>query len=101
MKQPLFERHSIATLAQRFKGLTCRNTIERWLTEGELTAEVSPRPNQTRGEKFWLFRRDYLDGVTSNLERKNEEKIRRQMGNDAGAKIIRETARQQATEVLR
>ena len=100
-----FERHSIATLAQRFKGLICRNTIESWLTSGRLFFEVGPRPQghpqEKRGERFWLFKTEYLDGLTQELESQHDERVRRQLGNSAGARIIRETARRQALEAIK
>jgi hypothetical protein len=105
MKKPIFERHSIATLSQRLKGLISRNTVEAWLESGQLEAEINPwprnpNPGRKAGERYWLFRSDYLDGVEADLERKHEERVRRQLGNSAGAKIIRETARRHAMEIL-
>ena len=105
MRKPLFERHSITTLSQRLKGLVSRNTIESWLNSGQLKAEMNPwptnpHPAQKLGERFWLFRCDYLDGVESELNKKHQERVRRMAGNDAGAKLIRETARKQAVEAV-
>lgn len=105
MKKINLERHSIATLAQRFQGLVCRNTIESWLTSGRLKFEMGPRPashpQQRRGERFWLFKTDYLDGLITSLEAQHNERVRRQLGSSAGAKIIRETARREALEAIR
>jgi len=104
--KPTFERHSIATLSQRLKGLVSRNTVEAWLESGQLKAEMNPWPRnhyagRKTGDRYWLFRCDYLDRVEVDLERKHEERVRRQLGNSAGAKIIRDTARRQAMEILK
>jgi len=104
--KPTFERHSIATLSQRLKGLVSRNTVEAWLESGQLKAEMNPWPRNRHagrktGDRYWLFRSDYLDRVEVDLERKHEERVRRQVGNSAGAKIIRDTARRQAMAILK
>lgn len=108
MKKSNLERHSIATLAQRFQGLICRNTVESWLTSGRLKFEMGPRPEipgqpkkRGQGERFWLFQTDYLDGLIASLEAQHNERVRRQLGSSAGARIIRETARREALEAIR
>lgn len=99
-----FERHSIATLAQRFRGLISRNTVESWLIEGRLKFEAGPspviKPNQRKGERFWLFKTDCLDQLTLQLEARHDERVRRQLGNDAGARAIRDSARREALGII-
>ena len=99
------ERHSIATLALRFRGLLSRNTVEVWLKTGVLKFEVGPResklPQKKRGTDFWLFKTSYLDSVNQNLEVRHQLRVQRQLGNSAGARAIRESARHQAMEILK
>lgn len=104
MKKLNIERHSIATLAQRFRGLISRNTVESWLIEGRLKFEAGPspviNPKQKKGERFWLFKTDYLDQLTLQLEARHDERVRRQLGNDAGARAIRDSARREALGII-
>jgi hypothetical protein len=67
------------------------------LDDGRLKPEMGP----TARDATYLFRREFLDRLTLELEKAQQERARRQVGNEAGARIIREAARREALETLK
>lgn len=90
-----YEKHSIRTLAMRFKGLVSRNTIVRWVREGKLRPEItdkSPAP--------YLFRRDVLDAVTKVLETAHERRVKKLTTSEAQFRKIRDQVRVDCLQTL-
>lgn len=95
MKHQL-EKHSVNTLAHRFKGLASRNTITAWLKQGKLKPEM-----QDATAAPFLFTRKHLDAVADLLSRAHDERVERLTANPRDFKHIRDTARQNALTILR
>lgn len=93
MKSSL-ETHSISTLAARFRGLVCRNTLKSWLDRGRML------PVMLGKNGHYLFRTDYLDEVAKILERCHERRVSYFYRNKEQAAKIRETARRNAEAIL-
>jgi len=89
-----FENHSVSTLAKRFRGLVCRNTLTAWLQNGKLV------PVMTGRNGTFLFRIDYLDSVTRLLERSHQQRVERLIRKKDAATRIREEARKKAEAVM-
>lgn len=84
MKQHTFEKHSVRTLALRFKGLASRNTILRWVQEGKLKPELtdkSPAP--------YLFKRSVLDNAETLLDTIHTQRVERLLKNKEEAERVR------------
>ena len=95
MKHQL-EKHSVNTLAHRFKGLASRNTITAWLKQGKLKPEM-----QDATAAPFLFTRKHLDAVADLLSRAHDERVERLTANPRDFKHIRDTARQNALTIIR
>lgn len=93
MKSSL-ETHSISTLAARFRGLVCRNTLKSWLDRGRML------PVMLGKNGHYLFRTDYLDEVAKILERCHERRVAYFYRNKEQAAKIRENARRNAEAIL-
>ena len=95
MSSHYFEKHSVRTLAMRFKGLASRNTIVRWLREKKLWAEhtdKSPAP--------YLFKRSHLDDITRILQDAHERRIRRLTKTESEFQAIRDKVRADCVQTL-
>ncbi len=95
MTSTCFEKHSVRTLALRFKGLASRNTILRWVQEGKLTPELvdkSPAP--------YLFRRSVLDNTERLLDVIHTQRVERLITNKERAKAVRLQVRTNCLDTL-
>ena len=93
-----FETHTLATLAERFRGLVSRNTISAWLEGGRIKPEME---KQERGRMSYLFKTTILDSLLAVLERDHDQRVRRQTESELSFKQIRDRARKDALGILR
>jgi hypothetical protein len=88
MSSHYFEKHSIRTLAMRFKGLASRNTIVRWIRENKL------RPDMTdKTPAPYLFKRSVLDDAEKLLQEAHERRIKRLTKGETEFRRIRDKVR--------
>jgi hypothetical protein len=93
-----FETHTLATLAERFRGLISRNTISAWLDQGRFKPEMA---KQERGRIRYLFKTQALDSLLSLLEQEHDQRVRRQTESEKAFKEIRDKARLEALGIIR
>ena len=91
-----YEKHSVNTLAHRFKGLASRNTIQRWLTEKKLHPEMVDKSAAP-----YLFVRKHLDDVAEVLDRAHCARVARATNSAQQFAHVRDTTRRNALLILR
>ena len=91
-----YEKHSVNTLAHRFKGLASRNTIQKWLADKKIRPEMVDKSAAP-----YLFTRKHLDDVAEVLTRAHDERVGRLTTNALEFKQVRETTRRNALAILR
>jgi len=90
------EKHSLNTLAHRFKGLASRNTIEKWLKDKKILPAMTDKSAAP-----YLFERKHLDDIAQVLGRAHDERVERLTTNALEFKHVRETTRRNALAILR
>lgn len=88
MSSHYFEKHSIRTLAMRFKGLASRNTIVRWIRENKLRPEMTDKTPAP-----YLFKRSVLDDVGRVLQEAHDRRVRKWAKNENEFRAIRNKVR--------
>jgi len=95
MVKNTFEKHSVRTLALRFKGLASRNTIVRWIKEGKLRPELTDKTPAP-----YLFVRSVLDNAETLLDTIHTQRVERLIKNKAEAQRVRLQVRANCVQTL-
>lgn len=95
MSTHTFEKHSVRTLAMRFKGLASRNTIVRWLREGKIRPEMTDKTPAP-----YLFEREVLDAVGKVLETYHDKRVRKMVKNEEKFREVRDRVRRDCIQTL-
>lgn len=90
-----FEKHSVRTLAMRFKGLASRNTIVRWLREGKIRPEMTDKTPAP-----YLFKREVLDAMGQVLETYHEKRVQKMIKGEKNCREVRDKVRRDCLETL-
>ena len=91
-----YEKHSVNTLAHRFKGLASRNTIQKWLSEKKIKPEMVDKSAAP-----YLFTRKHLDDVSEVLDRAHSARVARGTNSAQQFAHVRDTTRRNALLILR
>jgi hypothetical protein len=95
MSSNYFEKHSIRTLAMRFKGLASRNTIVRWIRENKLRPEMTDKTPAP-----YLFKRSLLDDVGKLLQEAHERRVKRLTKGETEFRALRDKVRADCLQTL-
>ena len=90
-----FERHSIRTLAMRFRGLASRNTIIRWLNEKRIRYEM-----KDNSDGPYLFKRSHLDDIAQILQDSHDRRVRKWTKSDSEFRAVRDKVRKDCLQTL-
>ena len=91
-----YEKHSVNTLAHRFKGLASRNTIQKWLADKKIRPEMVDKSAAP-----YLFTRKHLDDVAEVLDRAHSARVARGTSSAQQFAHVRDTTRRNALLILR
>ena len=91
-----YEKHSVNTLAHRFKGLASRNTIQKWLADKKIRPEM-----KDESAAPYLFTRKHLDNVAEVLDRAHCARVARATDSAQQFAHVRDTTRRNALLILR
>jgi len=95
MSTHTFEKHSVRTLAMRFKGLASRNTIVRWLREGKIRPEMTDKTPAP-----YLFKREVLDAVGEVLETYHDKRVQKMIKGEQRFREVRDKVRKDCLQTL-